>query len=228
MSVAGDAIAAAGVLAHGSSTFAWRGREVVLPLGGSFSVNNALLAAEAAVLLGFAEDDVAEALRVAQKVPGRFESVDCGQPFGVVVDYSHTPASIAVAVASARALATGRVIIVFGAGGDRDSGKRPLMGEAAASADLLYVTSDNPRTEDPAKIIDEVIAGIPGRTEVHRILDRSEAISAAISDARTNDIVVIAGKGHEDYQVIGTERINFDDRVEARAALAARGWGSNA
>ena len=196
----------------------------MLPLGGSFSVNNALLAAEAAVLLGFAVNDVANALAAAEKVPGRFESVDCGQPFGVVVDYSHTPASIAVAVASARALATGRVIIVFGAGGDRDSGKRPLMGEAAASADLLYVTSDNPRTEDPAKILDEVIAGISERSTVHSVIDRSEAISAAISNALPDDIVVIAGKGHENYQIMGTTRTDFDDREHARAALAGLGF----
>lgn len=226
VSVPGDAIAAAGVLSHGSSTFTWRDHEVVLPLGGSFSVNNALLAAEAAVLLGFAEGDVADALAVAEKVPGRFESVDSGQPFGVVVDYSHTPASISVAVASARALATGRVIIVFGAGGDRDAGKRPLMGKAASSADRLYVTSDNPRTEDPAKIIDEVIAGIPDRSDVYRVIDRAEAISAAISDAHANDIVVIAGKGHENYQIMGTTRTDFDDRVHARAALAGLGFES--
>ena len=130
-------------------------------------------------------------------------------------------------MASARALATGRVIIVFGAGGDRDSGKRPLMGEAAGAADLLYVTSDNPRTEDPAKIIDEVIAGISERSEVHRIIDRSEAISAAISNARPDDIVIIAGKGHENYQIMGTTRTNFDDRVHARAALAARGFNAD-
>lgn len=226
--VEGDKTAAAGILRQGSSTFTWRGNTIELPLGGAFSVNNALLAAEAVVLLGYSVPDVAKALQTVAPIPGRFESVDAGQPFAVVVDYSHTPASVAAAVQSARQLSDQRVIIVFGAGGDRDGTKRPLMGEAASSADLLFVTSDNPRTEDPAKIIDEVMAGVTQGVDVHTVVDRSEAIASAVAEAAPGDIVVIAGKGHEDYQVIGTERIDFDDRVEARAALAEHGWGLNA
>ena len=182
------------------------------------------MAAEAAVLLGFAVEDVAAALHTVPSVPGRFESIEAGQPFSVVVDYSHTPASVAAAVESARQLSDGSVILVFGAAGDRDPGKRPLMGGAAAAADRLYVTSDNPRTEDPATIIGDVVAGIPTHDDVHVFVDRSEAISAAISGASPGDIVVIAGKGHEDYQIVGTTRTHFDDREEARSALALAGW----
>ncbi len=224
VTVDGNVIAEAGTLDQGSSSFHWRSRQVDLPLGGAFSVNNAVLAAEAALHLGFALDEVVSALQTVPGVPGRFQSVDCGQPFGVVVDYSHTPASVAAAVASARRLVDGNVIIVFGAAGDRDPGKRPLMGAAASTADRLYVTSDNPRTEDPAKIVAEVAAGVTGNGDVHVIVDRSRAISEAISGAAPGDIVVIAGKGHEDYQIVGTTRTYFDDAVEARQALAAAGW----
>lgn len=228
VTVEGDAIAEAGTLQQSSSTFLWRDRSIELPLGGAFSVNNAVLAAEAALRLGFSLDDVAGALATVPSVPGRFQSVDCGQPFAVVVDYSHTPASVAAAIESARRLVDGNVIIVFGAAGDRDPGKRPLMGAAASAADRLYVTSDNPRTEDPAKIVAEVAAGVVDGGEVQVIVDRSQAISEAISGAVPGDIVVIAGKGHEDYQIVGTTRTYFDDAVEARTALATAGWGDDA
>ena len=224
ITIPGDTIAEAGVLQQASSTFQWRDRTIELPLGGAFSVNNAVLAAEAALRLGFALDDVAAALSTVPAVPGRFQSVDAGQPFAVVVDYSHTPASVAAAIESARRLVDGNVIIVFGAAGDRDPGKRPLMGAAASAADRLYVTSDNPRTEDPAKIVAEVAAGVAQGGDVQVIVDRSQAISEAISGAVPGDIVVIAGKGHEDYQIVGTTRTYFDDAVEARKALADRGW----
>ena len=211
-----------------SSHFTWNGHEIDLPLGGAFSITNAVLAAEAAVLLGLAPAAIAEALSQAPQIPGRFETVDAGQPFAVVVDYSHTPASIEAAVQSARNISNGQVHLVFGAAGDRDAGKRPLMGAAATAADVLYVTSDNPRTEDPELIIDDVIVGVHGaganNASVHRIADRADAIRAAISGALPGDIVVIAGKGHEDYQIIGSTRTDFDDRVHARAALAAQGW----
>ena len=219
----GSAIADTAVLTQISSHFTWRGHEISLPLGGRFSVQNAVLAAEACVLLGFEVAALAAGLASVPQIPGRFESIDSGQPFAVVVDYSHTPASVEAAVASARDLSSERVLIVFGAAGDRDPGKRPLMGAAASHADVLYVTSDNPRTEDPDMIIDEVVAGI-GDMPVHRIPDRRRAINAAISEARSGDVVLIAGKGHEDYQIIGTTRRDFDDRNEARAALAAIGW----
>lgn len=225
----GSVTAAAAELGQRSSDFVWRGHEVTLPLGGRFSVHNALLAAETCVMLGYDPADLATGLDSTPQIPGRFESIDSGQPFAVVVDYSHTPASIEAAVSSARALTSGRVLLVFGAAGDRDPGKRPLMGAAARHADRLYVTSDNPRTEDPDMIIDQVVAGTAGAVgEVHRIADRREAIRAAISDAADGDIVVIAGKGHEDYQIIGTTRRDFDDRREARVVLADRGWGSAA
>ncbi len=225
----GGAIAAAAQLDQRTSTFVWRERTITLPLGGRFSVHNALLAAETCVLLGYAPETIAEGLESTPPIPGRFESIDAGQPFAVVVDYSHTPASIEAAVSSARALTSGRVLLVFGAAGDRDPGKRPLMGQAARHADLLYVTSDNPRTEDPDMIIDEVVAGtVDAVGEVRRIPDRRDAIRSAIADAQAGDIVVIAGKGHEDYQIVGTTRRDFDDRLEARRALADRGWGNAA
>lgn len=209
------------------SLFTWRTHDITLPLGGRFSVKNALLAAEACLALGITETAVVDGLNVAPQIPGRFESVDVGQPFAVIVDYSHTPASVAAAIASARDLARGRVLIVFGAAGDRDPGKRPLMGAAAREADVVYVTSDNPRTEDPRVIIDEVIAGLGG-SPATRIEDRAEAIAAALAEARDNDVVVIAGKGHEDYQIIGTTRRHFDDREVARTALRSLGWENNA
>lgn len=227
--VDGAALAEAAQLKQQSSTFEWRGLPVALPLGGAFSVTNAALAAEACRLLGISDVDIVRALEHAPQIPGRFESVDAGQPFAVIVDYSHTPASVAIAIESARELTEGRVILVFGAAGDRDPGKRPLMGEAATAADVLYVTSDNPRTEDPDVIIDEVVAGIERsvtKSELHRVADREAAIRAAVSGALPGDIVVIAGKGHEDYQIVGTTRRDFDDRVCARAALAELGWES--
>jgi len=193
-------------------------------------VTNAVLAAEAALILGFEASSIAEALAQAPAIPGRFETVDQGQPFAVIVDYSHTPASIEAAVESARTLTDGRVLLVFGAAGDRDPGKRPLMGRAATAADVLFVTSDNPRTEDPESIIDDVLVGVRENDDfsgsLHRVADRGEAIKSAISGAVPGDIVIIAGKGHEDYQIIGTTRSDFDDAVHARAALAEAGWES--
>jgi UDP-N-acetylmuramoyl-L-alanyl-D-glutamate--2,6-diaminopimelate ligase len=227
VAIDGGATADGADLGPHSSRFMWRGHSIDLPLGGRFSVKNALLAAETCVLLGYAPQTLADGLAQAPQIPGRFESIEAGQPFGVVVDYSHTPGSVEAAVASARDLTNSRVLLVFGAAGDRDPGKRPLMGAAAGNADVLYVTSDNPRTEDPEMIIDDVMAGITN-ADVHRIVDRTDAIRTAISDARPGDVVVIAGKGHEDYQIIGATRHDFDDRIEARAALAALGWESAA
>lgn len=226
--VDGAAIAQTARLEPSGSVFAWRGIEISLPLGGRFSVVNAVLAAEACVLLGFGPENIAQALGSTPQVPGRFELVDLGQNFAVIVDYSHTPASIAAAVASARALTAERVLLVFGAAGDRDPGKRPLMGAAASAADVLYITSDNPRSEDPAAIISQVLAGVsPSRSDVTRqVPDRSMAIHAAVADACDGDVVIIAGKGHEDYQIVGSERLDFDDRLVAAEALKANGWGN--
>jgi len=228
--VDGADIAQRAALHTGGSTFEWRGHDVSLPLGGRFSVSNAVLAAEACVTLGFEPEKVASALGSAPQIPGRFELVDMGQDFAVIVDYSHTPASIEAAVESARDLTDGNVLLVFGAGGDRDPDKRPMMGAAASAADRLYLTSDNPRSEDPAEIIGQVAAGVSGHDSdtVDAVVDREAAIHAAIADACEGDVVVIAGKGHEDYQIIGTERRDFDDRVVARAALAQLGRGSHA
>ncbi len=206
------------------ASFEWRGHPITIPVSGAFNVVNAVLAAEACVAIGRSVEDLVDGLGSLPQVPGRFEWIREGQDFGVIVDYSHTPASVEAAIASARALTADRVIVVFGAAGDRDPGKRPLMARAAAAADIAIVTSDNPRSEDPAAIIDDVVAGFadapatPARIEA--IIDRRDAIRSAVAEARPGDIVLIAGKGHEDYQIVGAERLDFDDRVEARSALA--------
>jgi UDP-N-acetylmuramoyl-L-alanyl-D-glutamate--2,6-diaminopimelate ligase len=151
-------------------------------------------------------------------VPGRFEAIDEGQPFAVLVDYAHTPDSLDTVLRSARALGAGRVIAVFGAGGDRDRGKRPLMGRVAAEhADVVIVTSDNPRSEDPLAIIEDVLQGTGLEVEIDR--DRRGAIRRALALATPGDVVVIAGKGHEQGQEIAGEVHPFDDRTVAREAL---------
>ncbi|HEX7246186.1 MAG TPA: UDP-N-acetylmuramoyl-L-alanyl-D-glutamate--2,6-diaminopimelate ligase [Solirubrobacterales bacterium] len=190
-------------------------------LPGEFNVSNALGAFAAAVAMGVAPETAAEGLARAERVPGRFEPIDEGQGFAVLVDYAHTPDSLANVLAAARALGEGRLIAVFGAGGDRDRDKRPKMGRAAAdAADLLYVTSDNPRSEDPEAILAEVRSGIDRDVGVAAIVDRREAISRALAEARPGDVVVIAGKGHEQGQEFEDGRkIPFDDREVARAEL---------
>jgi UDP-N-acetylmuramoyl-L-alanyl-D-glutamate--2,6-diaminopimelate ligase len=151
-------------------------------------------------------------------VPGRFEAVDEGQPFAVLVDYSHKPGALESVLTEARALATGRLLCVFGCGGDRDRGKRPLMGEIATRlADVTIVTSDNPRSEDPQSIIDEILTGVVGPVEVEP--DRAFAIARALKQAEEGDVVVIAGKGHEQGQEFADRTIPFDDRDVARDAL---------
>jgi len=159
-------------------------------------------------------------------VPGRMEPVDAGQDFTVVVDYAHTPDSIHSVLRGARGSAEGRVIVVFGCGGDRDRAKRPMMGQAAAEdADLVIVTNDNPRTEDPLAIIDEITSGIPDGAAAIVEPDRAAAIERAIDAARPGDVVVVAGKGHETTQEIDGMLLPFDDREVARAALARRSSG---
>jgi UDP-N-acetylmuramoyl-L-alanyl-D-glutamate--2,6-diaminopimelate ligase len=199
--------------------------EVALPLPGRFNVENALCAIAVAVELGVSLRDAAAALADADRVPGRFEPVDEGQPFAVLVDYAHTPDSLENVLASARQITPpeARLICVFGCGGDRDREKRPLMGEIAARlADLALVTSDNPRSEDPEAIIDAIRAGIvPGhRAEVAVEPDRRAAIAIALGAARPGDTVVIAGKGHEQGQEFEHGRkIPFDDREVAGEEL---------
>jgi UDP-N-acetylmuramoyl-L-alanyl-D-glutamate--2,6-diaminopimelate ligase len=161
-------------------------------------------------------------------VPGRFERVEAGQDFTVVVDYAHTDDALLRLLTAARALKAGRIITVFGCGGDRDRGKRPQMGRVAARlSDVVFLTSDNPRSEDPAAILREIELGVrdvlaekPVRYEV--IADRRAAIEAAVREAKAGDMVLIAGKGHEDYQIVGSTRLHFDDREVARAAIEAR------
>jgi UDP-N-acetylmuramoyl-L-alanyl-D-glutamate--2,6-diaminopimelate ligase len=207
----------------GGTAFTVRGREIVLPLPGRFNVSNALAALAAGDALGLPLEGMAEALARVGPVPGRVQAVDAGQEFSVLVDYSHKPAALENVLRAARELADGRVIAVFGAGGDRDRGKRPLMGEIAARlADVAIVTSDNPRSEDPDAIIDEILAGVPaGSAGVEREVDRRAAIEHAVALARAGDVVVIAGKGHETGQEFaGGRKEPFDDVVVAREALA--------
>ncbi|HEY6329324.1 MAG TPA: cyanophycin synthetase, partial [Blastocatellia bacterium] len=172
---------------------------------------------------------IAEGIASCECVPGRFDQVvsDHTADFRVIVDYAHTDDALRKVLHTAREVAgeSGRVIAVFGCGGDRDRTKRPLMGEAAATlADVAIATSDNPRTEDPDSILDEVEPGLrkSGRSYI-RITDRKQAIFHAVGEARSGDVILIAGKGHETYQIIGTTRNHFDDREVARQALAERG-----
>ena len=193
-----------------------------LKLRGRFNVENALGALAASRLLGIEGDAIARGLEAVRGVPGRFESVVEGQPFEVIVDYSHKPEALESVLRTARDLATGRVICVFGCGGDRDRGKRPLMGRIASElADLAIVTSDNPRSEEPQAIIDEILAGVTGQVEVEP--DRAAAIEQAISAADEGDVVLIAGKGHEQGQEFADRTIPFDDREVARDVLRRLG-----
>ncbi len=195
---------------------------VRLGMPGRFNVLNALGAWAAARALGAAPEPLLATLADPPRVPGRFEPVDEGQPFSVVVDYSHKPAALENVLQAARAVAEGRVIVVFGAGGDRDRAKRPLMGEIGARlADRAIITSDNPRSEDPEAIVDEVAAGVRGGA-VELEVDRRAAIERAVSIAQEGDIVVIAGKGHEQGQEFaGGRKEPFDDVTVAREALQA-------
>ena len=202
--------------------FQWDGHPVWLRPGGTFNVSNALAAATAARELDVPAAAVAEGLSAALVVPGRFESVDRGQPFRVVVDYAHTPAGLEACLSAARELAgaDGRVLVVFGCGGDRDHAKRPLMGAVASRlADRVVLTSDNPRSEDPRAILDDVLAGVDRRETLDVEPDRRAAIALAVAAARPGDVVVVAGKGHETTQVTGADVIAFDDRVVAAEAL---------
>ncbi|MEX2107357.1 MAG: UDP-N-acetylmuramoyl-L-alanyl-D-glutamate--2,6-diaminopimelate ligase [Solirubrobacterales bacterium] len=199
----------------------WGKTEVRTALPGEFNVSNALAAFATAVSLGIPSEATASALAEAERVPGRFEPIDEGQPFAVLVDYAHTPDSLENVLRAARRITEGRVIAVFGAGGDRDRDKRPKMGRAAAElADLAVVTSDNPRSEQPDAIIAEVLAGIDERGGVEVEPDRRAAIVLALARAQPGDTVVIAGKGHEQGQEFENGRkVPFDDRAVAREEL---------
>jgi UDP-N-acetylmuramoyl-L-alanyl-D-glutamate--2,6-diaminopimelate ligase len=210
------------VLDAAGSRFRISGRfgsaDAVLPLLGDFNVANALAAAATALGLGRSVANVVERLATAPQVPGRMERIS-DIPCTVLRDYSHTPDSLERALTTLRPLTPGRIIVVFGCGGDRDRGKRPLMGRIAGElADLAIVTSDNPRTEDPDAILDDIERGMGGMPHV-RITDRLAAIHAALAEARTGDTVLLAGKGHETYQVIGTEKLPFDEREIVQRAV---------
>lgn len=196
------------VLGHGAEEI-----EVQSSLVGRHNVSNCLGAAAAGLHLGLTLDAVAAGIESLDCVPGRLESIDCGQDFAVYVDYAHTEDALRRAIAAVRDITPGRVFCVFGAGGDRDRTKRPLMGRAALAADVPVVTSDNPRSEDPKSIIQQIVAGmIPGGVVPHVEPDRALAIHWALRQARRGDSVLIAGKGHECVQIVGDQSIPFDDR----------------
>jgi len=198
-------------------------------LVGRYNVYNILAAAGACLALDVSLPAVAGGVAAMRGVPGRFEKVEAGQDFGVLVDYAHTEDALASAMTAAREFTKGRLITLFGCGGDRDRGKRPKMGRAASRlSDIVVLTSDNPRTEDPGMIISQTEAGIIEEGSRKKgegyfvVPDRDEAISLAVGLARTGDVVLLAGKGHEDYQIIGDTKHHFDDREVARKAIAAK------
>jgi UDP-N-acetylmuramoyl-L-alanyl-D-glutamate--2,6-diaminopimelate ligase len=206
-------------------SFEVEGVSIVSTLRGLFNVENCLAAFATARSLGWDPRTAGEAISSVRGVPGRVEAVEAGQPFLVMVDYAHTPDSVENVLRAARPLATGRVIVVLGCGGDRDRAKRPLMGRAAtANADLAVITSDNPRTEDPLAIIAEIEPGArAGGGDYVIEPDRRTAIRVAVTRAGAGDVVVIAGKGHEAYQEIGDRTLAFDDRVVAGEEIAKLG-----
>jgi UDP-N-acetylmuramoyl-L-alanyl-D-glutamate--2,6-diaminopimelate ligase len=224
------------------ATLDWPGHgplELELPLLGDFNLENLMVACGTAAALGVDPVAVAEGTVACPQVPGRMELVEPSRPVAgaptVLVDYAHTPDAVDKLLQAVRPLARSRLVAVFGCGGDRDAQKRPLMAEAVARhADRAIATSDNPRTEDPDAILRDVEVGLAALTRVEPdafgaargaycvLRDRREAIALAIASAAPDDTVVIAGKGHEDYQIIGREKLPFDDRIEARRALDAR------
>ncbi|MCS7149037.1 MAG: UDP-N-acetylmuramoyl-L-alanyl-D-glutamate--2,6-diaminopimelate ligase [Geminocystis sp.] len=198
--------------------------EFVSPLVGQFNISNLLASVATMLHLGYGLETIREYLPQFQGVPGRMERVQVSpnQPISVIVDYAHTPDSLENLLKAARPFISGRMICVFGCGGDRDRTKRPVMGEIAARlADVVVVTSDNPRTENPHQIIRDILQGIPDTVKPIVESERAKAIELAIRMAQPGDGVIIAGKGHEDYQILGTEKIHFDDREEARRVLSS-------
>ncbi len=204
--------------------------EIRATLLGQHNVSNILASAATCLALGLSAEEVAAGVLSLESVPGRFEWINEGQPFLVVVDYAHTEDALARVLALARPITQGRLITVMGCGGDRDKKKRPRMGAAAVRAsDLVFLTSDNPRTEDPMEILRDVEEGTNrvsgGKERSRTIVDRREAIRIAVEEAKEGDTVLIAGKGHETYQIVGIDRIPFDDRDEAREAIRNLGFG---
>ncbi|HEY0305252.1 MAG TPA: UDP-N-acetylmuramoyl-L-alanyl-D-glutamate--2,6-diaminopimelate ligase [Longimicrobiales bacterium] len=202
------------VLTHGGAR-----AHVDLPLLGDYNVQNALGAAAACLSLGYSLDDVAGLLSSVPQVPGRLEKIHTDN-FTVLRDYAHTPDALERVLHTLRDVVTGRIIAVFGAGGDRDKGKRPEMGEIAQRlADVAIVTSDNPRTESPEAIIDDIVTGMKAG-EYARIVNRREAIAEALRSARRGDVVLLAGKGHETYQIVGSQKLDFDERAIVAELMA--------
>lgn len=219
---------ASGVIAHPRGTeFVLEGAcgrlPITLPIGGVFQVANALGAIGASISLGMDSNAIVEGLSTMPPVPGRFESVQTGRGWDVIVDFAHTPAGIESLLHSARALNPDRIILVVGCGGDRDRGKRPIIGKLAGTgADIVVVTSDNPRHEDPEAIIKEILAGMGDATAAVIVEpDRREAIRLAMEAARPGDLLLIAGKGGETVTIVGDERIPYDDRLVVREILEA-------
>lgn len=201
--------------------------DIASPLIGKINVYNILAACGAAMSYGISPALIARGIASCAGVPGRFERVDEGQPFAVVVDYSHTEDALRNAISVARTLDAKRVITLFGCGGDRDRAKRPLMGQVAGElSDLVILTSDNPRTEEPLQIMNDALVGLR-RTSTRTVVepDRAAAIRKAIEEAHAGDIVILAGKGHETYQIFRDRTIHFDDREVAREALRSFGFG---
>ncbi len=201
--------------------------EIESPLVGKINVYNILAAIGAGVALNIPREKIAEGIAALRSVPGRFERVDCGQPFLVIVDYAHTDDALRNLLATARDLSpAGRIIALFGCGGDRDRAKRPMMGEAAGrAADFVVLTSDNPRSEDPLLIINDALVGLQRTRTPYKVeADRERAIGIALDEARAGDIVLLAGKGHETYQVMKDKTLDFDDRDVARRLLHDRGY----
>ena len=194
--------------------FCGRSASVRVSTPGMFTVHNTLCAAGVLLAAGFPFDGVAEGLNKIPKVPGRAEVITEGLPFDVMLDYAHTPDALENILTTIRTYAKGRIVTLFGCGGDRDRTKRPKMAAAAAQySDFLIVTSDNPRTEDPQAIIDEVLAGLEGVDVPYEVIvNRKEAIGYAIAHAKADDLILLAGKGHEDYQIIGKEKFHFDEK----------------
>lgn len=195
-----------------------------LAIPGIFSVHNALCVMAMGLALGISLEDCADAMASAKGVKGRLELVPTGEDFSIIIDYSHKPDALEIVLKTLRPVTKGRLICLFGCGGDRDKGKRPIMGAIAAeNADVVVVTSDNPRTEEPNAIIADIVAGIKkGRSQCKIICDREEAIAWAIDKARPGDVILLAGKGHEDYQVVGHEKHHMDEREIAQACLKRR------
>ncbi|MBU1613800.1 UDP-N-acetylmuramoyl-L-alanyl-D-glutamate--2,6-diaminopimelate ligase, partial [bacterium] len=197
-----------------------KGVPVHLKLPGRHNLYNALAASMVAISEGIEPQVIKDGLEAVEFVPGRFQLVSCGQPFKVVVDYAHTPEALKNVLSLCRELKPARIITLFGCGGDRDRKKRPVMGKLASQmSDLVIITSDNPRSEEPGAIIKEIKEGIKDKSSYLVIVDRKEAIAKAISLAKEDDLILIAGKGHEDYQILKDRTIPFDDRKIAKEIL---------